>query len=434
MADCLRLPDSVSDMANRIGKRGMRDRTSLKISKRSVDLLSVESGDGVFWDCDLPGFGVRVYRSGRKAYVVQTRGPGGSKRITLGHHGELTAEQARRKAAEVIDRIKQGDDPAPAPPEAALTVAELAERYLETHAAVSCTAHTASLYRGSLRNHILPALGTMPLEAVGREQVAALHFELRDTPGAANRALKVLSKMFSLAEAWGLTPVDSNPCRSVVRYKEGKRERFLTADEYRRVGRSLAELEAERRVPAPAAAALRLLMLTGCRRSEILTLRWDDVDRKAGELRLRDSKTGARMVPLTPTAAALLAGIPRVRGNPWVFSSEKRNGRLSHLSTFWYRVRDRAGLEDVRIHDLRHSFASRALALGEGLTMIGRLLGHRDVGSTVRYAHLARDAEKVSAARVGDSIEADIAQARAGAAPGAERGVVSRSRQRDRGK
>ena len=411
----------------------MRGRTGLKISKRSVDLLSVEDGDGVFWDRDLPGFGVRVYASGHKAYVVQTRGPGGSKRITLGRHGTLTADQARRKAAEVIDRIKQGDDPLPAPPEAALTVAELAQRYLDAHAAVSCTAHTASLYRGSLRNHILPALGTMPLGAVGREQVSALHFELRDTPGAANRALKVLSKMYSLAEAWGLTPVGSNPCRFVVTYKEGKRERFLSADEYRRVGRSLAGLEAERRVPAHAAAALRLLMLTGCRRSEILTLRWDDVDRKAGELRLRDAKTGARMVPLTPTAAAVLAGIPRVPGNPWVFAAGKRDGRLSHLSTFWYRVRDRAGLGDVRMHDLRHSFASRALALGESLTMIGRLLGHRDVGTTARYAHLARDAEKVSAARVGGSIEADIAPARTGTAPGAEPGVASRSRRRSSG-
>ena len=385
----------------------------------------------MFWDRDLPGFGVRVYASGSKAYVVQTRGPGGSRRVTLGRHGTLTAKQARRKAAEIIDRIKQGDEPVPASSEQpAFTVAELAERYLETHAAVSCTAHTASLYRGSLRNHILPAFGTMPLGAVGREQVSALHFELRDTPVAANRVLKVLSKMFSLAESWGLIAVGSNPCRFVVKYKEGKRERFLTADEYRRVGRSLTDLEAEGRMPAHAAAALRLLMLTGCRRNEILTLRWDDVDRKAGELRLPETKTGARMVPLTPTAAAVLAGIPRVPGNPWVFTAGKRNGHLSHLSTFWYRVRDRAGLEDVRIHDLRHSFASRALALGESLTMIGRLLGHRHVGTTARYAHLARDAEKVAAARVGSSIEADITLVGTGAAPGAERGAVSHSRQR----
>ena len=215
--------------------------------------------------------------------------------------------------------------------------------------------------------------------------------------------------MFSLAEGWGLGPVGGNPCRFVVRYREGKRERFLSAEEYRRVGRSLAELEAEGRVAAPAAAALRLLMLTGCRRTEVLTLRWDDVDRTAGELRLRHAKSGARMVPLTPTAAAVLDGIARVPGNPWVFANGRSDGRLSHLSKAWYRVRERAGVDDVRIHDLRHSFASRALALGESLTMIGRLLGHTDAASTERYAHLGRDAEKSSAAMVGGSIEADIA-------------------------
>ena len=396
----------------------MRDNNRLRISKRTVDALSVECGDGIIWDCDLPGFGVRVYSSGKKTYVVQSRGPGGSRRVTLGQHGELTAERARREAAEVIDRIKQGADPVAAAHEAAVTVAALAERYLEAHAAVNCSAHTASLYRGSLNNHILPALGAMPVESVTREHVSALHLRLRATPRAANRALMVLSKMFSLAQGWGMSPAGDNPCRFVVKYKEGKRERFLTTDEYRRVGRSLADLEAERRVTTHAAAALRLLMLTGCRRGEVLTLRWDDVDHKSGELRLRHAKSGARMVPLTPTAAAVLAGIPRVRSNPWVFANGRSDGPLSHLSKAWYRVRERAGVHDVRIHDLRHSFASRALALGESLTMIGRLLGHTDTGSTERYAHLERDAEKASAAMVGSSIEADIAPARAGTAPG----------------
>ena len=149
-------------------------------------------------------------------------------------------------------------------------------------------------------------------------------------------------------------------------------------------------------------------MLTGCRLNEILTLRWDDVDRKARELRLRDTKTGARMVPLTPTAAAVLAGVVRVPRSPWVFAGVTPDRHLSQLSTYWRHARGRCGLEDVRIHDLRHSFASRALALGESLNIIGRLLGHTDVASTARYAHLVRDAEKVAAAKVGNSIEADI--------------------------
>ena len=386
----------------------MPKRNDLTISKRTVDMLSVEGKDAVFWDHDLPGFGVRVYPTGRKVYVVQSRGPGGPKRVTLGRHGELATDQARRKAAVVIDRIKSGQDPVPAPPAPAFTVADLAERYMHGHIAVNCGAHTAGIYRGSLDNHILPALGGLPVDAVGQAQVAALHYGLRDTPRAANRVLEILSQMFSLSEAWGLSREGGNPCRSVVKYKRRKRERFLTEQEYRRVGRVLGALEAEGRMPAHAAAALRLLMLTGCRLNEILTLRWDDVDRTAAELRLREAKTGARMVPLTPTAAAVLAGITRVPGNPWVIAGGQPGGRLTHLSAYWYRVRERAGLGDVRIHDLRHSYASRALALGESLTMIGRLLGHADIGSTARYAHLARDTEKVSAAKVGGSIEADI--------------------------
>ena len=398
----------------------MPRRAELTISKRTVDGLSVEAKDAVFWDRELPGFGVRVYPSGRKIYVVQSRGPGGSKRTTLGRHGELTVEQARKQAVAVIDRIKRGENPVAAPPEPAFTVADLAQRYLETHVAVNCNAHTAGIYRGSLDNHILPALGAMPITLVGPPEAAALHYGLRDTPRAANRALMVLSKMFSLAEAWGLALVGSNPCRFVSKYREGKRERFLTEEEYRRVGRELCVLEAGGERSARAAVALRLLMLTGCRLMEVLTLRWDDVDWRAGELRLRDAKTGARMVPLTPTAAAVLEDVARVPGNPWVFPGGKPDGHLVHLRPSWHRVRERAGLEDVRIHDLRHSFASRALALGESLTMIGRLLGHTDVGSTARYAHLVRDTEKMSAAKVGGSIEADIMPPQSGGLPGAE--------------
>ena len=397
----------------------MPKRSELTISKRTVDGLAVEDKEAIFWDRELPGFGVRVYPSGRKIYVAQSRGPAGIRRVSLGRHGKLTAEQARKRAGVAIGRIKRGEDPDPGPPVRAFTVADLAERYLEAHVAVHCNAHTQGIYRGSLRNHILPVLGAMAVASVGRAEVAALHYGLRETPRAANRALMVLSKMHSLAEAWGLAPPGGNPCRFVLRYKEGRRERFLTEEEYRRVGRALCALEAEGPVPARAAAALRLLMLTGCRLGEVLTLRWSDIDRKSREFRLPDTKTGARMVPLTPVASRVLAGLVRVRRSPWVFAGSRPDRRLAQLTTFWHRVRARAEVEDVRIHDLRHSFASRALALGESLTMIGRLLGHTDVGSTARYAHLARDAEKLAVARVGGSIETDILRAEPATGDGA---------------
>ena len=289
---------------------------------------------------------------------------------------------------------------------------------MAAHVAQNCNAHTAGIYRGSLENHILPALGMMPLGMVERSHVQALHYRLRETPRAANRALSVLSKMFSLACAWGLVADGTNPCRAVRKYREKKRERFLSRAEYRRLGSALAEAEADAAAGADGAvspyaiAALRLLMLTGCRLNEILTLRWDDIDRTAGEFRLRDGKTGARMVPLTPTAETVLEGIPRLPHNPWVIVGRQPGTRLNSITQEWYRLRARAGLDDVRIHDLRHSYASRALAAGESLSMIGKLLGHADIQSTARYAHLARETERTSAARVGASIGADIAQPR----------------------
>ena len=393
----------------------MPRRSTLALSGRGVDGLSVAEKDRIFWDRELAGFGVRVYPSGRKVYVVQSRAGGSPKRITLGTHGELTATQARLRAAQVIDRIKRGEEPTPPP--AGATIADLAARYLSAHVAQNCNAHTAGIYRGSLENHILPALGMMPLAMVETSHVAALHYRLRETPRAANRALSVLSKMFSLASAWGLAPDGTNPCRGVRKYKEKKRERFLTREEYRRLGMALAEAEAEAEagidgaVSPYAIAALRLLMLTGCRLNEILTLRWDDIDRTAGEFRLRDGKTGARMVPLTPTAETVLAGIARAPGNPWVIVGKQPGTHLSTITADWYRLRAHAGLDDVRIHDLRHSYASRALAAGESLSMIGKLLGHADIQSTARYAHLARETERLSAARVGGSIGADIGAA-----------------------
>ena len=389
-----------------------------KISNRTVEALSVEDRDAVFWDGELLGFGVRVYPSGAKVYVIQTRREGRSKRVTVGRHGVISASQARRRAALVIARLKAGEDPVPsraAPAaERSVTVAELADRFLREYVAVRCKPWTNVAYRGALDRWILPALGRLPVGAVTHGHVAALHYRLRDIPYRANQVVAILNRMFSLAEVWNLRRAGDHPCRAIRKYPERHRERFLSEEEFRRLGRALDEVEAEagegrgRRLGASAAAALRLLMLTGCRRNEILTLRWKEVDLAAAELRLRDSKTGPRVVPLSAAAVSVLAALSRVSGNPWVIPGAKPGGRLSNLNDHWLRIRVRAGLEDVRIHDLRHSFASRALALGESLPTIGRLLGHGQVATTARYAHLARDAVKASASRVSDSIAGDI--------------------------
>ena len=394
----------------------MPKRQERVITKRTVDALSVEDRDAVFWDRSLPGFGIRVYPSGLKKYVVQSRGPGGSKRATLGRHGEIAAEQARRLAAEAIDRIKRGEDPVPPPPEPEATMAVVAERYMRDYVPSHCKPSSAEVYRRALDNHILPALGGMPVGAVGRGQVTELHYAMRGEPHAANAVLKIVAKLLSLAVEWGLREAGPNPCRAVRKYRTRPRERFLTEEEYRRLGRAVDELEVKGKVSRHAAAAVRLLVLTGCRRNEVLELRWDDIDRTAGELRLRDGKTGGRMVPLTPAVQGVLDGLPRVPDNPWAIAGQKPGARLTNVNDPWLIVRARAGLDGVRIHDLRHSWASRALALGESLSMIGKILGHNRIETTARYAHLARDSERVSAAKVGGSIGADILPPRADAA------------------
>ena len=216
--------------------------------------------------------------------------------------------------------------------------------------------------------------------------------------------------MFNLAEAWGLRKDGGNPCRFVQKYKEKKRERFLTEEEFHRLGQVLNEIEAEGPENLSAVTAIRLLILTGCRLNEIQTLRWEDVDLDAGELRLRDSKTGARMVPLSRAAVTVLSALPRPEDNPWVIVGKNPGAHLTDLQKPWRRIRARAKLEEVRIHDLRHSFASKALALGESLPMIGKLLGHTQVQTTARYAHLANESVKASGSRIGDSIGMHIAK------------------------
>ena len=382
-------------MANRIPR----------ITKRSVDAIKAGGTDTVYWDGELTGFGLRVRRSGRKSYVVQTRIAGKLCWFTIGPHGPLNPDQARARALEILACAKKGIDPrdADARREAEPSMADLGRRFLEEYVPVHCKPSTREEYSRSVRLFVDPVIGELRVPEVQRKDIAALHHGLRDKPYQANRTLGVLSKMFSLAEVWGWRPDGSNPCRHVKRYKEHKRERFLSPEETERLGQVLREAEEE--MPS-AVAAFRLLLLTGCRMSEIRDLRWDYV--KDDCIELPDAKTGGRVVPLGPEARAVLSAIPRDEDNPWVIAGRLPGSHLTDLQRPWRRIRKQAGLEGVRIHDLRHSFASRALALGESLTMIGKLLGHTQVQTTARYAHLARDSIQTAAARITGSIGGNL--------------------------
>ena len=377
-----------------------------KITKRAVDALMPAERERVVWDDDIKGFGVRVHPTGRKVYIVKYRHEGRSVKVTIGPHGPVTPAAARARAAEIVTLAKTGRDVTGRTPNARgrATVADLAGRFMDEYAPAHLKPSTARLYRKIIDNRILPRLGKHRVSDIGKSDVAGLHHGMRDTPGHANRTLGVLSRMMTLAEVWEIRPEGVNPCRHVKKYPEHKRDRFLSDDEYRRLGAALRDAERESFASPVAIAAIRLLMLTGCRSGEIMNLRWDYVDLEMGELRLPDSKTGSKVVHLGDPAIAVLRGIPRSKGNPWVLPGVKPGRHISYLHDSWRRILDRAGIENLRIHDLRHSFASGGLLVGEGLPMIGKLLGHSKVQTTARYAHLANDPIKAAANRIASRI------------------------------
>ena len=376
--------------------------------------------------------------------------------MSLGQHGVLTTEKARTKAFGLLAAVKDGKDPAGDRRERrhALTVTELAQRFDKEHIAVRLKPGTAREYRRNLRRFILPAIGRLKVADVTKADIARLHHELRRIPYQANRNLEVISKMFNLAELWGLRPDGSNPRRHIRKYPEEKRERYLSPAELAALGEAISLAEQEGVEDPYAIAAIRLLIFTGCRLNEIMTVKWDYVDFEARCLRLPDTKTGARVIHLGAPALEVLFEIERLPDNPWVICGRNPGARRTDLQPPWRRFRKRAtvrlwaraqgsvgadlvhrlerrfdreptydeclaapkkqrldlptGLVDARIHDLRHSFASGAVALGESLPMIGKLLGHTQVQTTARYAHLAADPVKAAAERVSSNIAALI--------------------------
>ena len=318
--------------------------------------------------------------------------------------------EARRRAALIIARIRAGEDLAPeAKTPEAVTVAALAERYLREHVAVHCKPATATQYRLAIERYIVPTLGTLAVSALGRTQVADLQHALSDRPAMANLVIATLSRMIDQAIAWGVAGEMANPCRSAPKYRTRRRERFLTDAEFRRLGSTLDELEATGRLSPHAAAALRLLMLTGCRRNEILTLRWEDVRLEAQELRLRDSKTGPRTVSLSPEAAQVLASTSAPARQP-LGDPRREAGRpaVEPVRTLAPGARPRRPGRRAHPRPAPLVRKSRALALGESLPVIAKLLGHAQIQTTARYTHLTRDAVKDAATRVAEGIGGDI--------------------------
>ena len=388
----------------------------MKLTKRVVDAATYQGScnDGawtryVLWDDDLHGFGLRVYPSGRKVFVLSYRAKGQKRLATIGPYGVLTVDEARQKASRLLYAVGEGADPVEEKREYRRepTLTEFAARYLEQHGPKKKASSLLS-DRRLLDRHILPRLGQRKVRDLDRVDVTRLHHEMRATPILANRALALVSKMMNLAEAWGVRPDGTNPVRHVDRYAERPKERYLSPAELTRLGEALRAVEATGEEHPSALLAIRLLALTGARRNEILELMWSSVDFDRAELVLADSKTGPKRIPLPTAALKLLKEAPRVTGNPYVCPGERDGGHFIGLQRPWDRIRTLAGLAGVRLHDLRHTHAATGVSAGLALPLVGKLLGHTHAATTQRYAHLRDDPVRAAAERVAGEIGASL--------------------------
>ena len=429
---------------------------SKRITKRAVDAHRCPPGrDRVFlWDDDLAGFGVAAMPSGKKVYVAQYRQHGRSRRVKIGEHGRLTPDEARSAAKKVLGAVEGGHDPIGQRREGrqARTFAQVAADFLALHARAKRKPRTAEEYDRILELHILPALGSRIMADKGKVDLSRLHASLSGSPGAANRAVALFSAIWNWAAKRDEVAAADNPARQIERYPEKGRERYLTVEELRRLGKALRDAETvglpwlvdetdpkakhvpkdnrSRVIDPYAVAAIRLLMLTGARLREILDARWDYIDWNRGLMFLPDSKTGRKTIYLNDATVAVLRSIPSIDGNPHIIPGEIKKAPRADLKRPWAAIANAAGLIEnvtkpgtkgkapkpksgkqasnlrlsVRLHDLRHTFAAMGAGSSLGLPVIGKLLGHSQPTTTQRYAHLDADPMHRAANLIGNQI------------------------------
>jgi len=361
------------------------------LTKRTVESVALQAKDIFAWDDELPGFGVRVYPSGRRMYLVQYRIGKRLRRMRIGWHGVVTAEIARHRARLLLSDVARGADPA-AERDArrkAKTVSELADAYLELHARPRKRSVGDDEQR--LKKYVRPAIGTKIAAEVTRPDVIALHRSVGRDGGdyVANRVLALVSAIWNWGEREGLLPANNpNPARGVTRFRETSRDRWLTPDEVKRVAEAL-KVEASPHVRAYFALAL----ITGARKRELLSIRWADIDR--GLLRIGDTKNGRpHIIPLPETASAILIALPKAGDSGPVFPSPSRLDvplSVAVIDQAWRRIRTGAKLPEARLHDLRRTMGSWMVQGGASIPLIGRALNHKSQAATAVYARLALD-------------------------------------------
>ncbi|MFD1156950.1 site-specific integrase [Roseovarius aestuarii] len=386
----------------------------IKLTKRTIDGLSPEDKQYPIRDSDIPGFSLRVYPNGRKAFFFRYRVGGGRgakiREPRIGDFGSLTADQARNIAKDWTAIVRQGGDPMGdrQAQRDTPTMAELFERYLNDHAKRHKKQSSVRNDVRMIEKRLNPLLGKKQVNAVSRQEVKALHSSLEGKPYEANRTLSLLSKVFNYAaDELEWIKRSEHPVVGIKRYAEKKRKRYLSEAELARLGDALRKAEQgqlDRLISPYAVAMIRLLVFTGARHGEILSLRWNEVNFERACLELADSKTGEKDIFLPPAALHILSELLRVEGNPFVIVGGKPGSHLVNIKTPWEAIRREADLADVRLHDLRHSFASFGARAGMSLPIIGALLGHRETATTARYAHLSDDPLRSAVESIGSEI------------------------------
>jgi len=356
-----------------------------KVGKITVTVVEgMKEGDHVR-DTMVQGFGCRRQRSEAVTYFVQKRVKGKLVRITIGKHGSpWTPETARKEAGALITKIIAGTDPRIERKQKAQEsrlFKDAADDFVKVYVP-KLKPKTRRSYKDTIEQRLKPAFGKKRVAEITMKDVERQHSKWNEHPRAANLALAILSRILTWAG------VGENPCAEVKRFREVKRERYLTSDEVKRLGMAIHTLQEKEGLTVFGAAALRLLVLTGARTGEIIGLTWNMVDLERGLLILPDSKTGQKTIVLNSAAIEVLESIPRMEGNKHVIVGHVEGQPLYDLKKQWVRVKKEANINDIRVHDLRHSFASVAVGSGGSLPVLGKVLGHADSRTTERYAHL----------------------------------------------
>lgn len=385
-----------------------------KLTKRLVEATAATGERFLVHDTELVGFRLCVGAAGSKAFYVRYRTSNGTIREPkIGAFPRVTVDEARRIAKDWLADVAQGGDPSATRQNArsAPTMADLFDRFLSEHGRAHKKTSSVEDDRLRMVRHLRPEFGRKKVADLTRGEVIEFVGRLSGTPIEANRCLALLSKAMNLAEMWDMRPGGTNPCKHVRRFAENKRRRFLSPKELGRLGEALRRADAGElgHVTWQSVAFVRLAIFTGMRRGEVLTLKWADVDTDRGVATLADSKTGFKQVQLPAPALEVLSRLPRHEESPYVLPGHKRGSHIVNVfKNGWLVIREAAELDDVHIHDLRHSFAAVGAGSGASLPIIGGLLGHRHSSTTARYAHLSDDPLKSAAEGISSKIAAAL--------------------------